>query len=173
MGMKAPVDASKSTARGDRLDWSVVKGRIDLAAVATGLLGPAPGRRGGAGRLWWKCPFHADKNPSFHINSCKRTWKCYGCSEHGDAAALVMKFTECTFPEAVAYLAGKPIPSGEPTRPRPPFISKPVKAPECTDKQSSGLTLPDALKLVEDASNRIWTPEGGDALAYLQGRGLN
>jgi DNA primase len=160
------------TARGDRLDWSDVKDRIDLAAVATSLLGPAPGRRGGKGRLWWRCPFHDDKNPSFHVNPAERTWKCYGCSEHGDAAAIVMKLNQCSFPEAVAYLAGKPIPSERSTRPRPPAASKPVKAPDCSAKQSSGLTLADASKLVEDAENRIWTPEGGDALAYLRGRGL-
>ena len=86
-----PVNTWQMTARGDRLDWSAIRDRIDLAAVATSLLGPAPGRRGGKGRLWWKCPFHDDKNPSFHVNPIKGTWKCYGCSEHGDAAALVMK----------------------------------------------------------------------------------
>ena len=36
----------KVTARGDRLDWPAIRDRIDLAAVATALLGPAPGRRG-------------------------------------------------------------------------------------------------------------------------------
>jgi hypothetical protein len=33
------------TARLDWLEWSQVKDRIDLTAIATGLLGPAPGRR--------------------------------------------------------------------------------------------------------------------------------
>jgi DNA primase len=172
MGMKSPVILRQMTARGDRLDWSEVKDRLDLAAVATGLLGPAPGRRGGNGHLWWQCPFHDDKNPSFHVNPAKRTWKCYGCSEHGDAVALVMKLNKCSFPEAVAHLAGKSIPSDGSTRPRPPAGSKSVKAPECHAKRSSGLPLADALKLVEEAAARIWTPEGGDALAYLRGRGL-
>ena len=39
-------------------------------------------------------------------------------------------------------------------------------------KQASGLPLADALKLVEEAAARLWTPEGADALAYLRGRGL-
>jgi hypothetical protein len=34
------------------------------------------------------------------------------------------------------------------------------------------LSPADALALVEDASERIWTPEGTGALAYLRGRGL-
>jgi CHC2 zinc finger len=167
MGPKTPV-------QNDRSDyWSKVKDRIDLAAVATGLLGPAPGRRGGTGRLWWRCPFHDDKNPSFNVNPIKQTWTCYGCSEHGDAAALVMKLRGLTFPQTVAYLVGNPLPSGTPpTRPRPAVASMPAQTPECPVKQSSGLPLADALKLVDDAANRIWTPDGANALAYLRGRGL-
>jgi len=34
------------------------------------------------------------------------------------------------------------------------------------------LPLADGLKLVEEAAGRLWTPEGGEALAYLRGRGL-
>lgn len=166
MGTKAPLQT-------DRIDWSEVKGRTDLAVVATSLLGPAPGRRGGRGQLWWRCPFHDDKNPSFHVNPVKQTWTCYGCSEHGDAASLVMKLRGLTFPQTVAYLAGNPVPSGMPTiRPRPAAISQPAKAPECPAKQASGLPLADALALVESAAGRLWTPEGMNALEYLRGRGL-
>jgi CHC2 zinc finger len=172
MGTKTPVSPWQMTARGDRFDWPQIRDRIDLAAVTSSLLGPAPGRRGGNGRLWWRCPFHDDKNPSLHVNPVKRTWKCYGCSEHGDAAALVMKLTQCGFPEATAFLAGKPAPLGKPICPRPLATSQPVKPPESPAKQSSGLSLADALKLVEDAARLIWTPDGQDALAYLRGRGL-
>lgn len=88
MGMHASINHTwVMTTRGGRLDWSEIRDRIDLGIVATTLLGPAPGRRGGKGRLWWKCPFHDDKNPSFCVNPIKRTWKCYGCNEHGDAPA--------------------------------------------------------------------------------------
>ena len=63
------------TARGDRIDWPTIRDRVDLAAVATALLGPAPGRRGEKGRrLWWPCPFHEDKNPSFVIDPGKAGW---------------------------------------------------------------------------------------------------
>ena len=120
----------------------------------------------------WKCPFHDDKNPSFQLNSIKGTWKCYGCSEHGDAAALVMKLKYCTFPEAVAHLAGNPALSGKPTHPRPPAASPPVKPAAGPAMQSSGLPLADARKLVEDANKTLWTPEGANALADLRRRGL-
>ena len=82
MGMKA--SPFSMTARGDRLVWSDIRDRIDLAAIATNLMGPAPGRRGGKSRCWWKCPFHDDKNPSFHVNTAKGTWKCYGYSRHAE-----------------------------------------------------------------------------------------
>jgi DNA primase len=160
------------TAPSGRIDWPEIRGQIDLAAVATSLVGPAPGRRGGRGRLRWKCPFHDDNNPSFNVNSVKGTWKCFGCSEHGDGAALVMRLKRCSFPEAVTHLAGKLAPSGKQTHPRPPAASPPGKAAANHVKQSSELPLADALKLVEEAAARLWTPEGRNALDYLRGRGL-
>jgi CHC2 zinc finger/Toprim-like len=180
MDMKATANTQQMTARGDRINWSEIRDRIDLAAVATNLLGPAPGRRGGKGRLWWRCPFHDDKNPSFHVNPVKRTWKCYGCSVHGDAATLVMKLNQCGFPEAVSWLAEQAgisppssrTTSGKPTGPRPPPASKLAKPLDATLARSTGLALADALKLVEDAARRIWTPEGANALAHLKARGL-
>ncbi len=161
----------KMTTPPGRLDWPAIRDQTDLAAVATSLLGPAPGRRGGKGRLWWKCPFHDDANPSFHVNPVKRTWKCYGCSEHGDAAALAMKLKHCTFPEAVEFLAGKAAPSGKPPAPRPPAAG-PAKAAGRPHEMPSGLPLADALTLVDEAAARLWTPEGANALSYLRNRGL-
>jgi hypothetical protein len=83
-----------------------------------------------------------------------------------------MKLKQCTFPEAVAHLAGKPAPSGKPAHEKPPATSPPVKTAASPVKQASGLPLADARKLVEEAAGRLWTPEGVDALAHLRGRGL-
>jgi DNA primase len=166
MDMKAPMNDWKTTASGAPVDWSELKDRLDMATVATALLGTAPGRRGSRG-LWWHCPFHQDRNPSFCVTPGKPWWKCWGCGEHGDAAALVMRLNGCTFPEAVAYLAGKPAPS---LKPRPkPAPSQPRQAPV---EKPSGVPLADALTLVESASIRLWAPEGVRALEYLRGRGL-
>ena len=67
---------------------------------------PGSGKSGDSGhRLWWCCPFHADRNPSFVIEPGRPTWHCYGCGAHGDAATLVMKLKGATFPEAVSLLA--------------------------------------------------------------------
>ena len=102
-----------------RIDWRTERDRIDLASVASGLLGPAAGRIGEHGRrLWWHCPFHQDRNPSFMIEPGKPWWKCWGCGESGDAANLMMKLEGLSFPEARARLTGRSAPSGT-ERPRP------------------------------------------------------
>ena len=177
MGLKARIASPwETTVPADRIDWPSIRERIDLGHRRDRLTWPGPGRRGERGRrLWWPCPLHDDKNPSFAIDAGKAWWRCYGCGEHGDAANLVMRLQGVTFPEAVRWLAeqvGILPPSGKPTRPRPPAASPPANAPEQPARQASGLPLADALKLVEDAAARLWTPEGADALAYLRGRGL-
>jgi DNA primase len=158
--MVAPVGAAALR----RIDWQTERERIDLAAVATSLLGPAPGRRGERGRrLWWPCPFHEDRNPSLSIEPGKHWWRCFGCGANGDAAALVMRLRGMTFPEARGFLTGGPAPPGKaPTRP----VGRP--APELPPGPS-GLPEADALALVEAAAARLWSPEGSDALAYLTG----
>ena len=76
----------------NRIDWPTVRDRLDMAMVATALMGPAQGRRGEHGRrLWWRCPFHEDTNPSFCVEPGKSYWRCFGCGEHGDAAGMAMR----------------------------------------------------------------------------------
>jgi hypothetical protein len=155
-------------ATGRRIDWKAERGRIDLAAVATNLLGPAPGRRGERGRnRWWRCPLgtHEDRNPSFSVDPGKPWWKCWGCGESGDAAALVMRVRGCSFPEAVAHLTGGPMPGRTGKAPARP-VAKPVPPPP---PNPSGLPESDALALVTEAAARLWSPEGLRALNYLTG----
>jgi hypothetical protein len=159
---------------GRRVDWKDERERIDLAAVATNLLGPAPGRRGErGGRLWWSCPLgsHEDRNPSFCVDPGKWWWKCWGCGASGDAAALVMRVRAMTFPEAVAFLTGGPAPSGRGTKPGTlrgsGILSRPQSGPPAPP---SGLPEADASALVTGAAARLWAPEGAAALAYLTGR---
>ena len=145
-------------------DWKTERERIDLAAVATRLLGPAPGRRGERGRrLWWPCPFHEDRNPSFCVEPGKGWWRCFGCGANGDAANLVMRLQGVGFPEAVAILTGRSAPLRKPLT-RPVTTPKPKPPPD-----PSGMPEADALALVEDSVARLWSPEGALARAYLTG----
>ena len=134
------------TARGDRIDWSTIRDTDRPGRRRDRLAWPRPRppwRKVAAS--WWNCPFHDDKNPSFACRPGKRTWKCCGCGEHGDAAALVMKLKDCTFPEAVALPGRQAGPLGEADPPEAPGRQPPVKAPEKPPEQPSGLPLADAL----------------------------
>src|SRR5262245_16761381 len=59
------------------------------------------------------CPFHAEKTPSFTVSEERGFYHCFGCGEHGDVFAFVMKTEGLTFPEAVRRVAdrfGIPLP---------------------------------------------------------------
>lgn len=149
--------------------WDDLKDRVDLLRVAVSLLGEPPGRRGEKGRkVWWNCPFHDDPNPSFAVDPERRSWKCFGCGEHGDAPALVMRLRGVTFRDAVAYLAvGTTLPSSgtihkTPTR----------KSSSATTTDPDALTSDEATEIVNHAEARLWTDEGKPALDYLRSRGL-
>ena len=164
------------TTAAPRPDWKTERERIDLAAVATNLLGPAPGRRGERGRrLWWSCPFHEDRNPSFCVDPGKGWWRCYGCGANGDAASLVMHREGVSFPEAIARLTGTTNPPMRSVGPLAPDAG--IQARNQVARANgggptprpSGLPPEAAAALVTEASARLWSPEGADALAYLTG----
>ena len=50
------------------------------------------------------CPFHQEKSPSFHVDSDKGFFHCFGCQEGGDGFTFLMKVTGQTFPEALRAL---------------------------------------------------------------------
>ena len=169
--------------RRDRLDWASLKDRIEMGRVATELLGE-PQKVGGSGRMWWLCPFHPDRNPSFCVTPGFSVWKCFGCGVRGDAVDLVMKLRGVIFVEAIFCLkemygwvrppsqgngvcwAGR---SGPPTRsagaiPRPsPVVSG----------HPTGLPVSEARMLVEEARQRLWSPEGLRERQWLHDRGLS
>ena len=59
------------------------------------------------------CPFHQERTPSFHINTDKQIFHCFGCGVGGNVFGFLMHHERLTFPEAVnrlAQAAGVPIP---------------------------------------------------------------
>src|SRR4051794_7433819 len=118
------------TATLDRITWGDIKDRIDMAAIATALLGPAAKRSGR--RLLWPCPFHDDRDPSLQVDPARQSWKCWPCDLGGDAPALVMKLKGVGFSEAVriiAELAAIVAPSSRPARPTGPGPVRPSTPP--------------------------------------------
>ncbi len=167
-----------------RLDWPSMKQRIDLAVVATDLMG-ASRKSGGSGRLWWLCPFHPDRNPSFCVTPGRSEWRCFGCGKRGDAAALVMKLQNVTFPEAVRRLgsewaAGGPRLAGGDWRvsgkcdPAASSTSDTYHASPVAQRavRTSGLRPAEAASLVERGQERLWSREGLPYRRTLHLRGL-
>lgn len=51
------------------------------------------------------CPFHADKNPSMHINPTKGFYHCFACKAGGNAFKFVMDYEKLSFTDAVEKVA--------------------------------------------------------------------
>lgn len=53
-----------------------------------------------------RCPFHAEKTPSFSVNRKKQFFHCFGCGASGNAISFLMDFSHLDFVEAIEDLAG-------------------------------------------------------------------
>ncbi len=51
------------------------------------------------------CPFHAEKSPSFSVNSARQFFHCFGCGVGGDVFSFLMQTEGLAFPDAVRRLA--------------------------------------------------------------------
>lgn len=63
-------------------------------------------KRSGA-NLKGRCPFHAEKTPSFMVNPDRQSFHCFGCGEGGDVFSFMMQYHRMTFPEALKSLADR------------------------------------------------------------------
>lgn len=53
------------------------------------------------GKHWARCPFHADRTPSFAVYPDGRGWYCFACHRGGDAAALYQRLYNVPIREAL------------------------------------------------------------------------
>ena len=61
-----------------------------------------------AGRNWkGRCPFHAERTPSFIVSKDRQMWHCFGCQKGGDIFKFLMEFENLEFREALKILAEK------------------------------------------------------------------
>ena len=51
------------------------------------------------------CPFHDDRNPSFHVYPDRQSYRCWVCDQGGDCFRWVMEMERVPFPEALESLA--------------------------------------------------------------------
>ena len=50
------------------------------------------------------CPFHAEKSPSFNVNSAKQIYHCFGCGKSGDVFRFIMEHDGKPFLDVVREL---------------------------------------------------------------------
>jgi len=106
-------------------------------------------------------PFTNEKTPSFFVNDEKGFYHCFSSGNHGDAISFMMDVQGMTFPEAVealATLAGVPMPTVDP------------QAAQRAEKAKKTISWMEAAQAFFEKSLR--RNIGGDARAYLKGRGL-
>ena len=130
-----------------------VKARLNIVDVVSNYV---PLRQAGS-VFKAPCPFHNERTPSFVVNPERGSWHCFGaCSEGGDAIGFVMKAENQSFSEALRTLAvrvGVPLPSPRQQAQMDPLL----RANE------------EAMRFFQ---RRLQSPDGAEALAYLQDRGV-
>jgi DNA primase len=109
------------------------------------------------------CPFHTDSKPSFNVNAARQFFHCFGCGAGGNAYHFLMRMHQMTFPEAVRLLAAR---SG-------------IDLPERTltpEERRKSAEREELLEINEKAAeffrNSLTGPEGREARAYLENRGI-
>src|SRR4029077_1689274 len=99
---------------------------------------------------------------SFYVVEDKAFFHCFGCGAHGDAIGFVMRGDNLHFLEAVEKLAQE---AG---------LAVPQASPQEREQAQRQKTLLEALAAACGFYEaRLWSPAGGRARDYLQGRGLD
>jgi DNA primase len=135
-----------------------LRGRISLS----GLIGRSVKLQRRGREYAGLCPFHHEKTPSFYVVEDKAFFHCFGCGAHGDAIGFVMRADNLDFIEAVEKLAQE---AG---------LAVPQASPQEREQAQRQKTLLEALAAACGFYEaRLWSPAGGRARDYLQGRGLD
>jgi DNA primase len=143
------------------MDFAGFKEQVRSASNIVEIIGErVPLKRVGS-RYVGRCPFHTEKTPSFSVNANMQIYKCFGCGVSGDVFKFIQEFDHVTFVEAVKWVAeryGIPI-------------------PKRTDAGDPDTAWREALYRMNEAAQRqfralLTGPQGGEARAYLQSRGV-
>ncbi|HEX6938008.1 MAG TPA: DNA primase [Longimicrobiales bacterium] len=109
---------------------------------------------------WANCPFHKENTPSFHVVPSRGFYKCFGCGESGDVFSFLMKYAGLSFHDAAHQLAGRL------------GIEIPDVAPRRPEEEPHRRLYEAAAFAAEFFAERLWSPAGQRARAYLARRGI-
>ncbi|MEZ6122016.1 MAG: CHC2 zinc finger domain-containing protein [Planctomycetaceae bacterium] len=111
------------------------------------------------------CPFHEDRNPSFHVYPDRQTYRCWVCNVGGDCFRWLMEIEKLSFPEAIELLA-KRANIEIPKKNRSEFADR------VEDNKSTQYEIVEwAISLMQQGLRT--GPAGEPARTYAQQRGLN
>jgi hypothetical protein len=149
-----------------RIDYAAIRAKADLRALLVAELGK-PDRHGR-----FLCPFHDDHNPSLGLVAGGKRYRCWVCGETGSALDFAMWRDGVDVVEAARRLdPALPAPDrrkgGVAATPRP--APRPASPPPKPPAASDGMSGPEAEALVASSDDRLWSPAGAEALAYLTG----
>lgn len=113
-----------------RLEAAEVKARTSIREVVGRVVEL---KRTSDGRWSGRCPFHAEKTPSFQVREREQRWHCFGCDEGGDVIDFVMRVERCTLPEALKKLSGMEIVGAPPVALWAKDYVIPCSMPGCTE----------------------------------------
>jgi len=135
-----------------------IKSRNDIVDVISSYISL---KRAGS-NMQGLCPFHSEKTPSFTVFTATQGYYCFGCGAGGDAITFIRQIENLEYIPALEFLAKR-----------------------------AGITLPENARRAEGGFDRVrmqqmnkeaaryfreclFDPKlGGEALAYLHGRGLD
>jgi DNA primase len=143
-------------------DIDALRERADIVDIVSGY---TTLKRSGGNTFKGLCPFHAEKTPSFTVDSAKNLFFCFGCQEGGNIYHFIQKVENLDFPAAAEWLARR--------------VGFDLRYEEMRpgEKKASAMKL--RIIAANEAAARFFheslmaTPEASEARRYLGGRGFD
>lgn len=139
--------------------------RIFAAAKIEDVVGRYVSLKKRGANLIGLCPFHHEKTGSFNVSPAKGIYKCFGCNKAGNAVGFIMEIEQCSYPEALRYIAQ--------------LYHITIEEKEQTTEEIKKQHDRESMLLVNEFAHRwyqeqLWnTPEGNAiGMAYLRQRGI-
>ena len=107
----APAPKPVRPAYDSRDDSRREQARSHLLQVVEQKLGR--GKKSGQS-VWWRCPFHAERTPSFKVDLREPYYRCHGCGARGDVFTFLREIEGLAFKDALGELAPPPALGGIP-----------------------------------------------------------
>nr|WP_320133346.1 DNA primase [uncultured Holophaga sp.] len=133
--------------------------RIKDATDLLALVGQAVQLRRQGSAWVGRCPFHAERTPSFQVVPDRGFYHCFGCGKHGDALTWLMEREGLSFPEALEQLAR----------------AAGIELPRKRERSHAEVDLETRLRSVLDSAQEFYArrlKESPKAESYLAGRGI-